>query len=244
MGHAGGAYRDVADSVCWRVAALPRRSKNPKKKATTYPHAVRWTSAVGSSLGYVVCRNVEVPLTPKLFEAMRDAQTSGASMLAEDALGVQDLGDFMQMVDVLRRCARHVITIPRLEPELRWRDPGATWVTAFVHMCEVGGLCRLWDRTCIEAVRQQAKAAEGAEIGRLLQTIASSTMVRQVSVTLGLAMAVKSVISSQWPATSSNRTAAKSNRATVTTTTAKATMTARRGTSGSSRRSVLSAGRL
>ena len=52
------------------------------------------------------CRNVEVPLTPKLFETMLEAQASEARAFAVDVVGIKHLDDFiMQKVDVLRHSA-------------------------------------------------------------------------------------------------------------------------------------------
>ena len=80
--------------------------------------------------------------------------------------GVNNLDDFMKKVDVLRHSARYVMKPPRLDPELRWRDPAPNWVTVFVHVCEVGGLCRQWSSDRIEAVCQRASAADAVDICR------------------------------------------------------------------------------
>ena len=140
------------------------------------------------------CRNVQVPLTPRIFDMIRQSSLRQAKLHTKDTNGILDFNDFMKKVDVLRYSARHVMKPPRLDPELRWRDPTPNWVTVFSHICEVGGLCQQWrssDR--IEAVCQRASVADVGVICNLLQTITETTCVRHSSVTIGLAMAMESV---------------------------------------------------
>ena len=124
---------------------------------------------------------------------MQSCQAAGAKLHAEDAMGINNLDDFMKNVDVLRHSARYVMKPPRLDPELRWRDPAPNWVTVFVQICEVGGLCRQWSSDRIEAVCQRASAADVVDIFRLLKTISWSTKVRHSSVTIELAKVMESV---------------------------------------------------
>ena len=139
------------------------------------------------------CRNVQVPLTPHIFDIMQSCQAAGAKLHAEDAMGINNLDDFIKKVDVLRHSARCVMKPPRLDPELLWRDPAPNWVTVFVHICEVGGLCRQWSSDRIDAVCQRASTTDAADICHLLKTISRSTKVRHTSITIELAKVMEAV---------------------------------------------------
>ena len=63
----------------------------------------------------------------------------------------------------------------------------------FVHICEVGGLCRQWSSDRIDAVCQRASTTDAADICNLLKTISRSTKVRHTSITIELAKVMEAV---------------------------------------------------
>ena len=98
---------------------LRRCSKDPKKQVN------HMSSYNAMDFGRFViawlcsCRKAQVPLTPHIFDIMQSCQAAGAKLHAEDAMGINNLDDFIKKVDVLRHSARYVMKPPRLDPELR-----------------------------------------------------------------------------------------------------------------------------
>ena len=123
---------------------------------------------------------VQAPLTDHVFKVMQEAQSEKASEFAAQ-LGITCREDLDRKVDRLQQCARYMHAPPKIDPQLLWRDPGVTWITVFVHICEVSTVINSLSNEDIRIVCEKAKGKSSEWLAGILRRVSSKA--RQTSVT-------------------------------------------------------------